>query len=268
MDAKPYSTGSWMDPRRFLAGVAGVAGAAAIAQVPVGRAVATPRPAGGEYPFQLGVASGDPTPTGVVLWTRLAPLPFVPGGGMPARAVPVEWQVARDERFRHVVRDGTSWALPELAHSVHVQVDGLRPDGEWFYRFRYRQDVSAIGRTRTTPHAGSGGTLAFAFAPCQAWDSGFYPSYRHMAREDLDLVLHLGDYVYEGGSAPTAATGRRRHPKCCAKRHATSSGGACSTRCTRATLTGRPRTPASHGWSCGMTTRCKRLRKHAVPLRG
>ncbi|RBM20973.1 alkaline phosphatase [Prauserella sp. PE36] len=186
--------------RRFLAGVSAVAGAAALAGSPVGRAAATTRPGGGNYPFQLGVASGDPTATGVVLWTRLVPEPFVPGGGMQPRRVPVEWQVSRDERFRHVVAVGSAWALPELAHSVHVEVEGLASDREWFYRFRYRGDVSPVGRTRTAPRSGAPvGALAFAFASCQDWASGYYPSYRHLAREDLDLVLHLGDYVYEGG---------------------------------------------------------------------
>jgi alkaline phosphatase D len=188
------------DRRRFLAAVGAVAGAAAVAQMPVGRAEAAPRPPGGEYPFMLGVASGDPSPTGAVLWTRLAPKPLTRGGGMPTRRVPVEWEVARDERFRLVVKRGTSWALPQLAHSVHVEVDGLLPDREWFYRFRYRGDVSPVGRTRTAVPAGvHTSSLAFAFASCQDWASGYYPSYRHLADEDLDLVLHLGDYVYEGG---------------------------------------------------------------------
>jgi alkaline phosphatase D len=181
-----------LDRRRFLSGVAGVA---ALATVTSGEAAATTRPVA--YPFTLGVASGDPTATGVVLWTRLAPAPFEPTGGMPDRRVSVEWQVAADERFRRVVRRGIAWASPDLAHSVHVEVDGLTPDREWFYRFRHRGDLSPAGRTRTAPiHSGS---LAFAVASCQAWDNGYYPSYAHMAGEDLDLVLHLGDYVYEGG---------------------------------------------------------------------
>jgi alkaline phosphatase D len=187
-----------LDRRAFLAGVAGVAGAAALGQVPADAADATPRPTHGGDPFTLGVASGDPTSSGLVLWTRLAPQPFAPGGGMPARAAAVSWQVARDARFRHVVRSGVAWALPELAHSVHVEVDGLPSDGEWFYRFRYRGQLSPVGRTRTAPRDGYG-ALSFAFASCQAWDNGYYPSYRHMADDDLDLVLHLGDYVYEGG---------------------------------------------------------------------
>lgn len=187
--------------RRNLLGVAGgVAGLAALAQLPVGRSEATPRPAGGDYPFTLGVASGDPTPDGMVLWTRLVPKPFEVGGGMPQRKVAVQWQIARDERFRHVVMEGRSWALPELAHSVHVEVAGLAPDREWFYRFRYRHDVSPVGRTRTTPRrTNRNAAMTFAFASCQDWASGYYSALAHLAEEDLDLVLHLGDYVYEGG---------------------------------------------------------------------
>lgn len=104
-----------------------------------------------------------------MLWTRLVPELFEPGGGMPSRPVTVQWQVAADEPFGHVVRRGRAWTLPELAHSVHVEVDGLRPDREWFYRFRYRNNTSPTGRTRTTP-AARAGSLAFAFASCQAWD--------------------------------------------------------------------------------------------------
>jgi len=194
--------------RSFLTSVAGVAGLAAIAQIPATEAAAAPGRLV-DNPFPLGVASGDPTATGVVLWTRLVPLPFEPGGGMPSRAVTVSWQVARDSQFRHIVRSGSSWAVPQLAHSVHVEVDGLAPDREWFYRFRYRNQISPTGRTRTAPPPGaSGGALAFAFASCQDWTHGYYPSYRHMADEDLDLVLHLGDYLYEGG---IPADGGYRH---------------------------------------------------------
>ncbi len=181
--------------RTFLAGVTGVAGAAALTTAPADRAAAAPRHAGGGDPFTLGVASGDPTATGVVLWTRLAPRPFEPGGGMPAWPVTVRWEVARDERFRHVVRAGVAWAAPQLAHAVHVEVEGLRPDGEWFYRFHYRDATSATGRTRTAP--ADDGVLRLAVASCQRYDDGYFPSYRHIADDDLDLVVHLGDYVYE-----------------------------------------------------------------------
>jgi alkaline phosphatase D len=95
-------------------------------------------------PFRLGVASGDPHPDGVVLWTRLAPDPLAVdgGGGMPDRAVEVSWQVAEDDGFARVVQEGSVPAGPELGHSVHVEVTGLRPGWEYFYRFRAGSDVS------------------------------------------------------------------------------------------------------------------------------
>lgn len=217
--ARRYGAVTEIERRSFLTAVSALAGAAAMSQIPADRAAATTRPSGGNYPFRLGIASGEPTSTGVVLWTRLVPEPFHPGGGMEPSRVPVEWQVAADERFSLVVAEGSAWALPELAHSVHVEVDGLTPDREWFYRFRYRGDLSPVGRTRTAPVPGVDvGSLAFAFVSCQRWDQGYYPSYRHMAAEDLDLVLHLGDYVYEygipadGGYRDTRTPGVLRTP--------------------------------------------------------
>jgi len=199
-DVPESATEPW-SRRRFVGAMGGVAGLAALAQVPVtGPALAAVRPASGGYPFTLGIASGDPAPGSVVLWTRLAPRPLVRGGGMPDIAVPVDWEVATDERMRYVVRRGTERALPQLAHSVHVEPQGLAPNREYWYRFRYRGDVSPVGRTKTTPLPGADlAKLNFAFASCQAWDSGYYSAYRHLADEDLDLVVHLGDYIYEGG---------------------------------------------------------------------
>ncbi|WP_139978318.1 alkaline phosphatase D family protein [Nocardioides litoris] len=195
--------------RTFLraTGVTGVAGLAAIGLTPLDHALAGPgRPRGN--PFTLGIASGDPTADGVVLWTRLVPEPLSPDGGMPARPTAVQWQVAADPRFRRVVRSGSARALPQLAHSVHVEVDGLAPDREWFYRFRWGGHLSETGRTRTAPRPGDQvGRLDLAFASCQNWGDGFYPSYRHLADDDLDLMVFLGDYVYEGG---LGATGRER----------------------------------------------------------
>ncbi len=189
-----------LDRRRFLAAVGGVAGLAAAAQLPVGPAVAHPRPAGGDYPFRLGVASGDPLPDGMVLWTRLVPRLFEPGGGMPHQPVPVQWQLAADDTFHRPIKSGTVWALPQLAHSVHVDVRGLPAGGTWYYRFRYGGDISPVGRTRTAPREGAPRQrFDLAFASCQDWAGGYYPEYRHLAQEDLDLVLHLGDYVYEYG---------------------------------------------------------------------
>ncbi|GAA4919882.1 alkaline phosphatase D family protein [Streptomonospora salina] len=153
-----------------------------------------------DYPFTLGVASGDPTEDGFVLWTRLAPDPLAADGtgGMPARPVTVEYQVALDARFRRVVHRGSAIADPELGHSVHPEVTGLPAGREYHYRFRAMGDISPVGTTRTAPPAASmAPSLSFAFASCQKWDQGHYTAYEHLAREDLDLVLHLGDYIYE-----------------------------------------------------------------------
>jgi alkaline phosphatase D len=148
-------------------------------------------------PFTLGVASGYPTPDGMVLWTRLAPDPLN-GGGMPPEPVPVEWQVASDERMSRIVQRGVALAPPEFAHSVHVEVGGLEPGRWYWYRFRAAGEMSAVGRTRTAPAAGASlDRFSFAFASCQQYEQGFYTAYRHMAEEDLDLVVHLGDYIYE-----------------------------------------------------------------------
>lgn len=150
------------------------------------------------YPFSLGIASGDPAPDGFVLWTRLAPLPFEPGGGMGTEPVPVQWVVAEDESLKKVVRHGTAQADPAWAHSVHVEVTGLRPDRWYWYRFAAGDATSPVGRTRTFPALGTlPAKLSFAFASCQKYEVGYYTAYEHMAREDIDLVVHLGDYIYE-----------------------------------------------------------------------
>lgn len=152
------------------------------------------------YPFQLGVASGDPSSDGVVLWTRLAPKP-VEGGGMKPEPVEVSWQVCDDEGMSKVVKRGKTVATPDWAHSVHVEVRGLRPDRWYWYQFKAGNETSPKGRTRTMPLASSiPGKLRFAFASCQHYEMGYYTAYEHMVREDLDLVLHLGDYIYEGAA--------------------------------------------------------------------
>ncbi len=160
------------------------------------RAAARPEPPA--PPFLLGVASGEPTHHSVVLWTRLATAPL-DGRGMPPFPIWVDWEVATEARLRHVVCRGTALARPENAHSVCVEVDGLAPDRWYWYRFR-AGEASPIGRTRTFPTPGSRPSrLRFAFVSCQHWESGFYTAYEHLAQEDLDLVVHLGDYIYEDG---------------------------------------------------------------------
>jgi alkaline phosphatase D len=151
----------------------------------------------GATPFSLGVASGDPLPDGVVLWTRLAPAPLH-GGGMPPVPVAVDWEIAADDQMRTTVQRGTMTALPGLGHAVHVEVGGLEPGRWYWYRFIAGGAASPIGRTRTAPDPATRlDRVRFAFASCQHYGQGFFSPYHHMARQDLDLVVFLGDYIYE-----------------------------------------------------------------------
>jgi alkaline phosphatase D len=161
------------------------------------RVVRYPRLA--DEPFSLGVACGDPTPTGAMLWTRLAPKPLEPLGGMDSLKVMVAWEVANDEAFSSIVKEGRATGFPELGYSIHVDVTGLEPDRWYFYRFHVGQATSPVGRMRTTPDTQLRKPLTFAFASCQHYEQGFYTAHEHMAREDLDLVAFLGDYIYEYG---------------------------------------------------------------------
>ncbi|MEV5881432.1 alkaline phosphatase D family protein [Streptomyces sp. NPDC052020] len=162
-------------------------------------------------PFTLGVASGDPLPDSVLLWTRLAPAPYQPDGGLPAQRVTVTWELALDERFRRVVRRGRATAHPEFDHTVHVEVGHLAPAHVYYYRFRAGSWVSPAGRTRTAPARGSRAAgLDFGLVSCQKYDEGYYTAYRHLAEEDVDVVFHLGDYLYE--YAVNSAAGSRAYP--------------------------------------------------------
>lgn len=149
-------------------------------------------------PFSLGVASGDPDANSVTLWTRLAPKPLDPDGGMKPEMVPVTWELAEDGAMKKVVASGTAVATPQLGHSVHVEAAGLRPDRWYWYRFKAGDAVSPIGRTRTLPAPDAApDQLKFAFASCQHYEQGLFTAYEQMAKDDLDLVFHLGDYIYE-----------------------------------------------------------------------
>lgn len=148
-------------------------------------------------PFAWGVASGDPGPDGVVLWTRLAR----PQGSR--RSVSVRWEVSEDERFSRIARSGTSLAPAQLGHSVHAEVLGLRPGRQYWYRFIAGGHTSPVGRTRTAPTlAAAVEDLGFAFASCQNYEHGYFTALRHLASEDLDFVIHLGDYIYERRFSP------------------------------------------------------------------
>jgi alkaline phosphatase D len=154
-----------------------------------------------DNPFTMGVASGDPTSTGVVIWTRLAPRLLDPDGGMPGNRPVVTWEVADDEKFTKIVKTGRYTAAPELGYSVHVDVAGLEPDRGYFYRFTLPGGPSPVGRLRTCPAAGATTPLRMAFASCQHYEQGLFTAYTHLAREDARLVVHLGDYIYEYSGA-------------------------------------------------------------------
>lgn len=164
-------------------------------------------------PFGLGVASGDPAPDGVVLWTRLD-RPSLQEVGAHRDPVEVRWELAEDEGLRRVVRTGTTDARPELGHSVHVELEGLEPGRDYFYRFLAAGETSPAGRTRTAPSPDAANDrFDFAFLSCQHYEHGYYTALRHLAAERLDAVVHLGDYIYEGAAVEG---GVRRHegPEC------------------------------------------------------
>jgi alkaline phosphatase D len=185
-----------MDRRLFLADMSRLA--VVCAGLP-NEWVLTARPRFADDPFTLGVASGDPTTSGAVLWTRLAPDPLAPDGGMPGNRPIVAWEVAHDEQFTRIVRSGRYTAAPELGYSVHVDVDGLEPDRWYYYRFLSGLAVSPVGRVRTTPAPGALTPLRLGSASCQNYEQGHFTALDHLAQEQCDLVTHLGDYIYEYG---------------------------------------------------------------------
>ncbi len=157
--------------------------------------------------FALGVASGDPLADGVVLWTRLGPDPTAPDGGMPPVAVPVRWDVAEDEAFTRIVRSGQAHAEPDRAHAIHVDVRGLLPASPYFYRFITGGEASPTGRTRTAPALGAAvDRLRLCFGSCQKYEVGRYAAYTHMIADDPDIILFLGDYIYEDNAKPGGDT--------------------------------------------------------------
>ncbi|WP_405581570.1 alkaline phosphatase D family protein [Streptomyces sp. NBC_01092] len=151
-----------------------------------------------DNPFTLGIASGDPLPDSVLLWTRLAPAPYQPDSGLPAQRITVYWELAHDEKFTRIARRGAAIAYPEFHHTVHVEVSHLPSDRVYYYRFRTGTWISAAGRTRTAPaRTGAASSLTLAAVSCQAYTDGYYTAYRHLAQDDVDVVFHLGDYLYE-----------------------------------------------------------------------
>ncbi len=195
--------------RRHLLAAALAAGSAP-AWLPHARAADRPR-------FELGVASGQPTPQGMVLWTLLT------GDDLPALC-DVAWELAEDEAFSRIAARGMETASAADHHSVHAEPAGLLADRWYWYRFQALGQQSAVGRTRTAPAAGTAvARLDFAIASCQRWDTGHYAAWRHAAADKLDLVMFLGDYIYEypstqkslrsisGGPVRTLADYRQRY---------------------------------------------------------
>ncbi|MBX7249789.1 MAG: alkaline phosphatase D family protein [Caulobacteraceae bacterium] len=160
-------------------------------------------------PFKLGVASGDPTADGFVIWTRLAPEPFEPDGGMGDRTVEVAWTIAEDDRFRTPVRSGTQLAHGDRGHAIHVELTGLQPGRPYWYRFEAGGVRSPAGRAMTLPALGSPlDRYRLAWVSCQHFEQGFFTAYRDMVAWDPGLILHLGDYIYESSFGQQI----RRHP--------------------------------------------------------
>jgi alkaline phosphatase D len=197
--------------RLFLAGAAATLAAPAIV-----RAQSLWR----NYPFSLGIASGDPAADGFVIWTRIAPDPLAEDGGMGRGVLPVKWEVGADDRFRTIVASGEAQARPEIGHAVHVEVAGLQPDRPYWYRFEAGGERSIAGRARTLPALGaSPRLLRFGVAGCQNYEDGFYTAYRHLANEDLAFVFHYGDYIYEYRGDPLRPEWRTNTPYVPVRQH-------------------------------------------------
>ena len=153
-------------------------------------------------PFSLGVASGAPRPDGFVLWTRLAPEPMSADpetpGGMSGGDVTISYEIATDDAMANVVRTGDAVAEQKFAHSVHLDVSGLQPGRSYWYRFRSGEAVSPTGRAITLPPPGAAlDKLRFGFVSCANYEHGYFSAYRHLTDENPDVVLFLGDYIYD-----------------------------------------------------------------------
>ena len=194
--------------RRRMIHMAMLAAATGITAPVASRARATPV-SFLNYPFSLGVACGDPTADGAVIWTRLAPSPLDPDGGLPAAPIEVSYEVASDENFAQVVRSGKVLARPESAHTVHVELAGMAPGRPFYYRFHSGAAISPVGRLSTAPAYGAAvDRLRLAWASCQHYEQGFFTAYRDMLAQQPDLIIHAGDYIYESSWGPQI----RRHP--------------------------------------------------------
>ncbi|GFZ67095.1 alkaline phosphatase D [Pseudomonas amygdali pv. eriobotryae] len=192
------------DRRRIITGVAGATLLSILSPFA--------RSAGVDYPFTLGVASGDPLPDGFVIWTRLAPqVMTATGDGGLKKPVEVRWKIASDAAMTRVVRTGQATAQPRFAHSVHIEVGGLQPGRPYWYQFESLGAQSAVGQACTAPLATAMVSARFGFVSCSHWEAGYFSAYRHLAAERPDMVFFLGDYIYEMNVSPTNIQFPRRH---------------------------------------------------------
>ncbi|MFF5962449.1 alkaline phosphatase D family protein [Streptomyces collinus] len=164
--------------------------------------------------FLHGVASGDPLPDGVLLWTRVTPVPeAIPGSGA-GPDTEVSWIVAEDKAFTTVVAKGSTTATAASDHTVKADIRGLKPGTDYWFRFSAGGTDSPTARTRTAPaHDAAVTGLRFGVVSCANWEAGYFSPYRHLAaRGDLDAWLHLGDYIYEYGTGEYGTRGKVVRP--------------------------------------------------------
>ncbi|MFG2228342.1 alkaline phosphatase D family protein [Streptomyces sp. NPDC048644] len=197
--------------RQFVRIVSAASGAAAIG-APLVSAASAAEPATGPgrrdaatpEMFAHGVASGDPMPDRVVIWTRVTPTPPCLPGRNSGPATDVKWEVSEDPAFQRIVQTGTARTDADRDHTVHIDVNGLLAARTYHYRFHAGNQTSPVGRTRTAPAPSSPAGVRFGVVSCASYRAGYYTAYRHLAdRRDLDAVIHLGDYIYEQGSQDT-----------------------------------------------------------------
>ncbi len=203
---------SSFDRRRFLKSSAVAGGALLVPAALAGTAAAAAPPQ-----FAHGVASGDPVPDGVLLWTRVTPVPDATPGSGVGPSVEVRWEVATDSAFANVVQSGGAQTGADRDHTVKVAVGGLAPATVHYYRFSLDGVRSGTGRTRTAPATDAEvAKLRLGLVSCSNWQAGYFSPYRHLAaRSDLDGVLHVGDYLYEyqvGGYGARGVTVRPHEP--------------------------------------------------------
>lgn len=173
--------------------LSGCSGAARRASEP-GVVTPPPAPEMPHSPFALGVASGEPSTDGFVIWTRLA-LDPLDGGGMVNRLVPLAWRVSKHPDLSDPLLEGEVLTSPEWAHSAHIELSNLAPGQTYYYQFSVSGHDSPIGRGKTLPEDAD--SFRLAVTSCQHYQQGFYGAYRYMLADNPDLILHLGDYIYE-----------------------------------------------------------------------